>query len=979
MKRRALLCSVLFFLAGGLAAQMTTGDIYGTVVLADGSAIPGVGVTLTGDMLGTQTAATSEQGNFRFLRLLPGNYELKFELDGFKTVIRRGIRLFAGKNVTLTVPMETSAIKEEVVVTAKASVVDTRRTSVGMNVTKEAIQSLPNARNPWSIITMVPGVMNDVADVGGNESAQQSHPNAGGSAYTDTVWMVDGIDNSSMATAGTSTGYLDVNNYEELQVTTSAMDVTSMTGGVQINFVSKRGGNKIAGDFHLYVEDKAWEMKHAAPEAPPLANYVTPGINRLYQYGATLGGPIKKDKLWWFGAWSMQDIHARAMSNDEASYALTNGYAKLNAQFGDTSAEFHLSYDKKLNNAYLPSSSYMISQIEPDAWRVQTMPNYYWYGNLQQIFGNLMLNAKIGLISQNFVFDPNGSDRDPVTGHEVGNEAVRWSSRNYIRQSGSARYWDGNLDQMNAQLEGNLFAEKVLGGDHELRFGVEYNSIDSVSDLLMPNQRMLSVKWYGDFTSSWGLWLTPDNKVDCSIDRLSGYIADTVTFGRLTLNIGLRYDQQGARINKTDLPGYTWVDKIDPTHDGYALYPEWLGPMTVQEYDLPKFNNLSPRLSLTYDLSGDGKNVIKFSAAQYGSRFGINTMINPLLAQEGYGRELDVYWYDDGDGIPTWEELDAPYYGFAYIYTNYCANVDYSTGRINARFDPDYSTPLLDELTLSYEKQLAEDLAVSVTGFYKKQHNLIPDSISDMPGIMEDGTVETKDNWYMAGTETVNGKTVEYWDRYEVPVGVYFKNYDKNYNRYLALQLALTKKFSNKWMADASFIYQDWKDFRFEEDTFDMTNFNYWNKAPYSPNDFRGGVDVYMNSRWMFKVAGLYQFPYGISVSLAFSAQEGYVLAKNIESDNKKNGLGYFYVYEPDKKFGDDRLPAFWTLNLGLEKKFSISADGSTTATVFVDAFNVTNNKTVLARNAVFNSDIYDRVTLTLNPGIFMFGVRVNF
>ena len=110
------------------------------MVLPDGSAIPGVKVTLTGDVLGTQTAVTSEEGNFRFVRLLPGNYELKLELEGFKTVIRKGIRLYVGKNITLTVPMETTTINEEVVVTAKANVVDTRRTSVGMNITKEALQ-----------------------------------------------------------------------------------------------------------------------------------------------------------------------------------------------------------------------------------------------------------------------------------------------------------------------------------------------------------------------------------------------------------------------------------------------------------------------------------------------------------------------------------------------------------------------------------------------------------------------------------------------------------------------------------------------------------------------------------------------------------------------------------------------------------------------------------------------------------------------
>ena len=973
MKKWLSLVCALLFLSAGLAAQQTMADIYGTVVLPDGSAIPGVAVTLTADVLGTKTAVTSAEGNFRFVRLLPGNYELRLELDGFKTVIRKGLHLYASKNVTLTIPMETTTIKEEIVVTGKANVVDTRRTSVGMNVSKEALQSLPSARNPWSVLNMVPGIMANNADVGGSDSAQQSNPTSGGASSRDTIWSVDGIDNSSMVTAGTSTGYLDVNNYEELQVTTSAMDVTAMTGGIQINFVSKRGGNKMGGDFHLYVEDKAWEMKHDAPEAPPIANYVTPGINRLYQYGVSLGGPIKKDKLWFFGTWSIQDIHARAMSNDESAAVLTNGYAKLNAQFGNTSAEFHLSYDKKYNMAYKPNQSWDLAQVTTDALRVQNMPNYYWYGTLEQVLGNLMLSAKVGLIRQDCDFNPNGSELDPISGHEVGNDVQRYSSRNYIRQTGSANDWFSRYDQMNAQLEGNLFVEKLLNGDHELRFGVEYNNIDTVSHTLSPNQRVNYYKWYGDYTSSYGIWLEADNEINASLQRVSGYISDTVTFKRLTLNLGLRYDSQAPRINKYDLPGFTWVDKIDPEHDGDQLYPEWLGPLTVQEYNAPNFKSFSPRISLSYDITGDGKNVIKLSAARYGSRFSIGSGILPLLPNGGGFREIDIYWYDDGDGIPTYHELAYGDYDY-YYYANYCTTTDYKTGRVNARFADTYNTPLLDELTLSFEKELAEDLSVSVTGFYKKQHNEIREL-----GIMEDGTVETAANWYKKGTETVNGKTVEYWDRHEVPVGTYFTNYKKNYNRYLALQLSMTKKFSNKWMADASFIYQDWKNLQFAEDTFDMTNFDYWNEAPYSPRGLKGSSGVYVNSRWQFKVSGLYQLPWNINVTLALAAQEGYVLAPYIESANRKNGLGYFSVYEPDKKFGDDRLPAFWTLNLGLEKKIPIGSDGSTSATLFVDAYNLTNNNTTLGKGAVFESATFGKVTRTLSPGVFQFGVRVNF
>jgi hypothetical protein len=974
MKRWVLLICALCFLGGWLPAQQTTADIYGTVVLADGSVLPGVKVTISGDVLGAQATVTSGEGNFRFLRLLPSTYDLRLELEGFKTVIRKGIRVYAGRNVTLSIPMETSDIKEEVTVEAKAPAIDTRRTSVGLTITKEALQSLPSSRNPWSVITMAPGVMNDAADVGGSESAQQSHPNAGGSDYADTVWNVDGIDNSSMATVGTSTGYLDVNNYEEMQVTTGASDITAQTGGVQINFVSKRGGNKLTGDMHFYLEDKALEMKHDAPAAPPVSNYVTPGINKLYQYGLSLGGPIQKDKMWWFGTWSAQDIHVRSMTGDEASYLLTNGYGKFNGQFKDTAVELSFSYDRKLNNAYLPKSSFSISNVTPDAWRKQTMPNYYYYGTLQQVLGTLMLNAKVGIIHQAFSFEPANLEIDPVSGHQIGADAVRYS-KSFIKASGSANNWTGYLDQAVIELEGNLFKEKLLGGDHELRFGAEYNSISALSETLHPNQRTLYVKYYGDFTSSYGIWMQPDNKIDTFFKRISAYLSDTATYKRFTLNVGLRYDLQAPRINKTDLPGYTWVDKIDASHNGYAFFPEFLGPMTIEEFSPPSFNTISPRFSLTYDISGDGKNVLKFSAARYGSRGGLSNMVYPLLPGGGGGREIDVYWYDNGDGIPTWNELDAPEYGFAYAYANYCLDINYKTGRLNARFADDYNTPLLDELTLSFEKQLAEDLAVSVTGFYKKQHNALREI-----GIMEDGSIETKANWYLKSTQMVNGQPVEVWDRYAVPVGTYYTNYGSGtYSRYMALQFAMTKKFSKNWMADASFMFQDWKQFNDKAETFNMTNHDFFDGGPYYSHNLRGAADVYVNSRWQFKLSGLYQLPWGINVSAFFSLQEGYIIGDYVQSAKKLKGGTYQNLFDPTQKFGENRLPAFWTLNMGVEKKFMIGANGRTSVTVFVDAYNLTNNATVLAKGAQIGTPSFGLVTNQLNPGIFQLGARFHF
>ncbi|MCK4889850.1 MAG: carboxypeptidase regulatory-like domain-containing protein, partial [Candidatus Aminicenantes bacterium] len=345
MKKLIYLLCTLILLSIPVIPQKATADIYGKVIFPDGSAISGAAVELTGDVIGKKNSVTSEEGNFRFLFLPPGNYELRFELEGFQTIIRKNIRLYLGKNITLSIRMETATIKEEIVITRKAVAVDTRRTTASVNISKEMIQSLPTARNPWTVLNLIPGVMVDREDVGGNESGQQSTFYGHGSQGA--VWTIDGGNISDPSSIGAAPAYLNMNNYEELQVTLGSNDMDVPGGGIQLNFVTKRAGNNYSGDFHLYVEDKAWEMEQELPEYYQDQGWVTPGIERLYQYGLSFGGPIIKDKLWWYGAYGIQDIHSRTLVGDEDASWLLSGYLKLTLQSGNTSGDFLLSHDAK--------------------------------------------------------------------------------------------------------------------------------------------------------------------------------------------------------------------------------------------------------------------------------------------------------------------------------------------------------------------------------------------------------------------------------------------------------------------------------------------------------------------------------------------------------------------------------------------------------------------------------------------------------
>ncbi|MEN8222182.1 MAG: TonB-dependent receptor [Acidobacteriota bacterium] len=963
MKKLLTLLAAIAVLCGLTFAQGATADIYGTVVLPDGSAIPGVAVTLTGDTVGKKVTVTSEQGNFRFLQNPPGMYELKFELEGFKTVIQKAIRLFVGKNKTFNVQMETTKLKEVIEVKGQASAVDTRKTTVSVNVSKEMIQSLPTARNPWTVMNLVPGMMMDREDVGGAESGQQSSMYGHGASDDDTTWNVDGANITDPSAIGAAPGYLNVNAYEELQITLGNNDITAQTGGVQLNFVSKRAGNRYGGDFHLYVEDEAWEMEQDLPDYYVARGWNSPGINRLYQYGINFGGPVVKDKLWFFGSYAIQDIHGRTLVGDEDATWLVSGYAKVNFQLGNTSGDLHLAHDAKKKWGRT-----VLSRAQQDAGTLfdQDGPGWVYTGSLQHVMGNLMLTAKFAYTDGGFVLDPRGSDIDE---NNI-NAGAEWEFYNSPRYYGGSMYhYITNRNTLNLSLNGNYFAENIAGGDHEIRFGVDYYNGVTTTQTLYPNQR---IAFYHP-SSPTGAWLLPNTFYNADFNRVSFYASDTATFGKLTVNLGVRYDKESGALNEQLQQGFTWHEPGSP-HHGEELFSSVLGNLVVQGGDSPQtYEVISPRLSLTYDIGGDGKNVVKLSVARYGGQSG-NALTNRYMPY----REVDVWWMGDfnNDKMINYDEIADYYYWWN------TDMVDYSTGWNKHQTDADFNSPLLDEFTVSFEKAFGTDIAIGITGFYKKNHNLV----SETP-MFEDGTMEDASNYYESVYTFDDGSTAPIYFRHARPASFnYYSNTDSSTNfEYMALQVIFSKKFSEKWMFDASFTYADWKanyneaDYGFDNPSRgDLTNFDYFNGAVRAPAvaGSSGLSGIFVNARWQVKLSGLYQLPWGINVTGVFQAREGYVLPFH-EATYRGNGLGWTDIYPADEKFGDNRLPTFWMLSLGLEKTFKVS--DTVTTTLFVDGYNVTNNNTTLLVETDFTASSFNEPLRILNPGIFQFGVRVNF
>jgi len=962
-----MLC--LICLIGVFTYAQEAGNLTGTVYDQDGAPLPGVKVSLSGSKVLAQTIVTSERGNFRFIALpVARDYTLRLELPGFNTLIREKLGVSFARDTSLSLTLSQTTLEEEITVVGESPVIDTKRTQVGVNITQEMIMSLPTSRNPWTIMSLVPGMLIDREDVGGNEGGQQSSYYGHGGRDGDTTWNIDGANITDMSALGAAPSYFNIASYEELQINYGNNDVKAQTGGVQINVISKRGGNSYSGTFYLDVEKDSWQAENLTQEMEDIG-YTSGGINRIYLYGANFGGPLVKDRLWFYGSWAIQDLDGRTLAGTSDKTWLSSGYAKLNAQITPTTrVEGFVEYDDK--SKWGRTNWGATVQSADTLWN-QTGPGYIWKGEVEQTMGNLYLNFKAIYMNGGFHLLPVQGER---TADGSGNYMI-WDRYQTTYRSGNIDDYGCDRDSFNLNLTGNYFAEGILGGDHEIKFGVDYLTAKTTTfDYYEGNLRLVYYGPNADLPNeqAWVMWALSDYEINVWLRKFGVYLQDTMTFGKLAVNVGLRYDYEQSKVKDAAIPASPWLPAYMP-----ALSADEIDPGVT-------WSRISPRMSLIYDITGDGKNVIKVSAARYGSQGGFDLayFINPL----GW-REIDLYWQDGyvggvqglADGRVTENEL----YGWDGAALQDPNDSDYwlwsggvniadptSTSPTNA-FDPNFNSPLLDELTVSYEREIFADFAARLEFFYKKQHARVWQKL-----IFADGTVDSADNYYAAGTGPESGAT--YYGRSTArPPYSYQTNYDKRYDRYIAGQIVFKKRLSNKWMLDASFTYADWKQFQKGEylGSDGLNNAAYYDGGVVAPQSGGSGITgIYVNSRWQVKFSGLYQMPYGFNIAGVFRAREGYIIAAY--EDIYLPGIGTRSIYGPGK-FGDLRLPNFWELDLRLEKVWNVT---ETSTVVFaVDAFNITNSAHVLKEQQVLTAANYGDPLRILNPRVIRFGVRFNF
>jgi len=324
--------------------------------------------------------------------------------------------------------------------------------------------------------------------------------------------------------------------FEEMNIQTAANDVTAVTGGININFVTPRGGNAFSGGGRFYLTDKKFQSDNV-PSDVEREGLAGNRVHSIYDYGFNLGGPIIKDHLWFWSSWGVQDINQVNITGDRDDTDLKNYNAKLNAQIANHRIEFYFNHNKKVKDGRRRTGGYL---DEPEATWLQTGPGYIYKLQDEITIGqNFFLSIKGSHLPMEFSFEPKG-----------GREILYWDLA--INKRWNSQYWyETHRPMWYGEIYANVFLENVLGANHEWKFGVEYKyaHVDSGTGYGNGVQARLwngvpyEARMYNNFYEEF------------EARRFSAYIQDIIEIGRLTFNLGLRYDRQwGGVLEGTNDP-----------------------------------------------------------------------------------------------------------------------------------------------------------------------------------------------------------------------------------------------------------------------------------------------------------------------------------------------------------------------------------------------------------------------------------------
>ena len=977
MVRQALTSAVLLSaVAWPLQAQETTsGSLAGRVLDVQQSAVAGADVTVTSEQ-GSRTFKTDATGSFFAPFLTPGKYSVNVRLAGFATVERQGIEVHLGQRLALLFTLKVGDLHEVIDVVSGSPVVDTHSTTIGGNLSSDVLKRLPVGRNFTDTLYLVPGV-SDSSGVG------RANPSIGGASGLDNAYIIDGVNIADEGYGGVGTysavfGSLGTgvttDFVKETQVKTGGFEAEygMATGGV-VNVLTQSGTNEFHGQVFGYLRPQWFESAFRQLDTPN-GNINREGTQQL-DFGVAAGGPVVKDKVLLFGLFNPQFLrdgfrapkgfplaslgsvdrkrHSYSYAG-KLTYQVSSNHTLNLSAFGDPS--------RGDNGPQRP-----ISLIGDDTEAFSAIN----YGGHQQVLRydgvlsqNWLIEAAIAHSQNHFTENPSANTNYVTNGLVT---PVRITG-------GIGPFLDTRSHRYDYQLKStNMFR---AAGRHQLRYGVdledvEYDVTNGVSGptFIFPDGTpsvsgaqiaILPDPTYGAIYSV--QWAYIQKQHNTPQKYFSAFLQDTWQVGRLALRPGVRYEQERL----TGDPPLCHANDSEP---GAA---DGTGPLVACSFSFS--GNWAPRIGTTYDVSGNGKTKLYASFSRFYVRLPNNLAARSLTSDAAV---LQADYFDPNLTQPVPEGVDAG-----------GRTTHYLTSTSPEIIDPKAKLTFSQEFVVGFEFQAAQAINLGVRYIHRTLPRVLEDAaqvpvVAYYSGVAPDNIVYRLTN-IAPGNPAIP-------DLPGLPSGI---SEERPVRTYDAIEVTANKSFSDNWSLIASYRYSKlqgnyegfYKSDIVQSDPAITTLFDFpiddpsYTEVGGPQYGFQGdiryqgcalGCGVLPNDRpHQLKIAGQYSFK-ELNVGLALNAGSGRALTglyanpvyNTIEIPDGPRGSGIQTVDGFMR-----RTPFEFLVDVRLDYTFRISK--SQRILVSADVFNVFNNQNPTAY------DVYHDLAFQVpNPN---FGQPVN-
>lgn len=954
-----------------------TGALLVHVVDPDGASLAGVTVTVTGPQRG-RAATTMLDGVARYSGLIPGIYSVEVTLSGFGTTRQEDIRVEAGRSIQIDVLLRIAPVEEVLVIEGASPVIDPRAAHVGAIVDADLINLTPSGFGLFaSVLDKVPGLVMSGVDVGGANGTQQQVFTAHGSLLGQNQFNVNGSPVNDISTGAIGMFY-GIPAFAEVEVSTAAHDIEHQTPGVVVNMVSKSGTNRWQGSARFYYSNDSLAGDNVSDDLAEQGVRSGNPNTLLSDLDLQVGGPIVRDRLWAFvdhSRFNEARLIVGLPEQDQDERSLRNFTANVDWQVAPEhriSARYFYARKFRLNlgagpewpvessRLQSPSSSHVVQMNWISTWSADTFADVR-AAYRDDVFGFIGRRPDSPAPHPNY---PTGipSTYDFFTGEFSG---MPWESRFWNRT------YSANAAVSHVVTGASVSHDLKIGGSwmHGQRDEIDVDSLGLFQWYAggSPFSAQIANTPAADLED-----LGPGNGAAEHTSAFSLYAQDSLRIGtRWNVSAGLRYDYSKLWIPAQTRPASWWSGLVPADEFGEAFTER-----RFESQDLISWSDLTPRIAVTYDLSGRGQTVVKASYSEYSLQQNTNVAetINPLQ----YGAN-EYLWNDtNGDGVFQWDERGDLIWAFH--------------PGINTATDPDLRSSRTREITAGLEHQLGNELVLGVTAIYRTVANPIDDINTGIPygpiaerlGVPSSYTpVETIDPGPdgILGTAD-DGGPLTVWNQDRSTFGNNFYmvtnpaawGFDTDYS-YRGLELVARKRFSRRWQMLGS-----WTIGRIDSNLAGGAGINARGVFD-NPNADIGRAGRSAEDRThVVKLNGSYLFadPIGVNLAVSLRHESGlpvrrfFRLPRGLVNQGRPSIVAGGYGVDDNPASLGGRLDSITLLDLRLEKQFAISGAGR--LTLMLDAFNILNDNSV--RSAVQGAGpVYGQPRAIVPPRMLRLGL----